>query len=550
MLVVAGLLPYALFDFLANFGGFEPGQPRAPVRVKLSGARVRLFAGVSCALVLLTASLFLALPRPPGGSLLGQVTRQSTAATGFSDRVELGTFNRIVNQGNIVMAVETDVPTYWRGKAFDRYSDGSWSESVDRDLNGPVFVKAAATNSITRKFKLFNMTLVNDQRLSAGSLVAARPLNAPWAMRTKALYATLHIPVAGTPPSQRAYSLTSTRERYIRPASLGTRRALFHDGTIASFEERELFLQLPSELPQRIRDLAGTVTLGRDSVAAKALAIEAYLEANYAYSRVNLAGGTQEPLEHFLFDARSGHCEYFATAMAILMRCAGVPSRVVAGFVPGTFVDGNYVVRLSDAHLWCEVHYPGKGWLIHDPSPGGEERLSTSRELGWFEQLQIKWYTHVLQYDGAAQHRLTLAVQALASRVFVRLAGSVTRALRYLWPLPLALLGLYLLRRAGLRWPAFRHPFSRRRRSPLERVRSHFGQYLREIARKGYRRSPGTTPNDLLVELARDGTPVVDEARLLTGLFYRARFGGQALTREDETSVKGAVAAVRRWARG
>src|SRR5207247_6617599 len=116
---------------------------------------------------------------------------------------------------------------------------------------------------------------------------------------------------------------------------------------------------------------------------------------------LNLTGKPgQDPLAHFLFETRAGHCEYFASAMAIMARTLGIPSREVNGFLPGEYNDlaGDYIVRASDAHSWVEVYFPGNGWQVFDPTPSSVETGGGFlRRLGLYaDWMEIKWNEWVI----------------------------------------------------------------------------------------------------------------------------------------------------------
>lgn len=107
-----------------------------------------------------------------------------------------------------------------------------------------------------------------------------------------------------------------------------------------------------------------------------AIAVQRYLHRNYAYNPdVNR---TAYPLDSFLFDQRQGYCQQFSGAMALMLRLVGIPSRVVAGFAPGTFdADrGVYTVHDTDAHSWVEVYFRGIGWVTFDPTPAAAPAIS------------------------------------------------------------------------------------------------------------------------------------------------------------------------------
>jgi transglutaminase-like putative cysteine protease len=134
---------------------------------------------------------------------------------------------------------------------------------------------------------------------------------------------------------------------------------------------RSRYLQLPRGLPRRVIDLAHTETEGQASAFDKASALESFLRDSFTYStHVPEVPQGRDWVDYFLFDSKQGYCDYFATAMTVLLRVEGVPARVASGFAPGDFDDasGSYIVRENHAHSWVEVYFPRYGWIIFEPS--------------------------------------------------------------------------------------------------------------------------------------------------------------------------------------
>src|SRR5205807_8220642 len=137
--------------------------------------------------------------------------------------------------------------------------------------------------------------------------------------------------------------------------------------------ESARYLELPANLDPRIAELAQNIIQrsgGRNGYEA-ARAIESHLRDHYGYS-LDLKAGGRDPLADFLFNVRAGHCEYFSTAMAVMLRTHGVAARVVNGFLPGEYNDAAsaFTVRQSDAHSWVEVYFPEtNSWVTFDPTP-------------------------------------------------------------------------------------------------------------------------------------------------------------------------------------
>ena len=130
------------------------------------------------------------------------------------------------------------------------------------------------------------------------------------------------------------------------------------------------YLKLPP-LDVRIAKLAEEITAAAPSNYEKAIALEHYLATHFGYTLELPNRVPHDPLANFLFERKHGHCEYFASSMAVMLRSLRIPSRIVTGFRGGEFNDltGQYVVRASDAHSWVEAYFPGSGWISFDPTP-------------------------------------------------------------------------------------------------------------------------------------------------------------------------------------
>ena len=135
------------------------------------------------------------------------------------------------------------------------------------------------------------------------------------------------------------------------------------------------YLGLPA-LDSRIPQLAKQITASADNNYDRAAALETYLRTHFGYSLQLSRTVPHDPLANFLFERKQGHCEYFASSMAVMLRTLGIPSRVVNGFRTGEFNDltSQYVVRASNAHSWVEAYFPGHGWVAFRSHSGGIDR--------------------------------------------------------------------------------------------------------------------------------------------------------------------------------
>ncbi|HLL83450.1 MAG TPA: transglutaminaseTgpA domain-containing protein, partial [Longimicrobium sp.] len=167
------------------------------------------------------------------------------------------------------------------------------------------------------------------------------------------------------------------------------------------------YLMLPP-VSRRMRRLADSLRTGTASRLEQVQAVERHLRG-FAYTLELPATRGETSLEHFLFRRRAGHCEYFSTAMAILLRAQGIPARNVTGFLGGEWNEGARYLRVTenDAHSWVEVWFPGAGWVPFDPTPPtrgdvvqpGFGSSWSGPFRFWFDGVEYRWYRWVIDYN-------------------------------------------------------------------------------------------------------------------------------------------------------
>ena len=127
---------------------------------------------------------------------------------------------------------------------------------------------------------------------------------------------------------------------------------------------------IPSDLPDSLIQFTNRITADADTPAAKAAAIQAYLRSSqFTYSTEPLPGSGYEALQNFLLRDRRGYCEQFASAMAMMARVVGIPSRVSVGFLPGELEQDAWRVSIRDMHAWPELYFANYGWVRFEPTP-------------------------------------------------------------------------------------------------------------------------------------------------------------------------------------
>jgi protein-glutamine gamma-glutamyltransferase len=259
----------------------------------------------------------------------------------------------------------------------------------------------------------------------------------------------------------------------------------------------------------------------------------------------------EDPLAHFLFDTKAGFCEYFATAMTVMLRTQGIPAREVNGFLPGEYNDvgGDYIVRASDAHSWVEAYFPGTGWLTFDPTPpSGDQTTGLLARLAlYLDWFQLTWNEWVINYDFSHQIVLARNVGQMSTdwkETWRRKLQHVQDTgmdhltewqrkhglLRFVFPV-LLVLSLALLRmnwvRAFFHWLGLvwlgRMPESQRANPQM--ASRLYAELLRLLERRGFVRREAQTPGEFAASLELQGgiAPAVQE---FTDLYVQSRFGG------------------------
>lgn len=183
------------------------------------------------------------------------------------------------------------------------------------------------------------------------------------------------------------------------------------------------FLQLPPELSSRVEELGRSVTDDLQGDFEKSKGVERYLKTNYRYTLNTVFRDWQHPVEEFLFDLKQGHCELFASSMAVMLRTLGIPSRVVTGYYAGRYnpVTGFYDVRDSDAHAWVEAYIDGYGWVTFEPTPSFQQsgqRRKYFFAADFFGYMEDRLRSFVMANPDTWQAKIMMAVIRMVSEIY------------------------------------------------------------------------------------------------------------------------------------
>jgi protein-glutamine gamma-glutamyltransferase len=364
------------------------------------------------------AALFFVMPRISAG-YLGGYSFGTDYSAGFSDHVQLGRIGEIQQSNAVVMHIQIEdddrgrYDLHWRGVSLSDFDGHTWSNPRDqfilsRQPDGGFGLPR--TENAPRSFAAVELAKQKVIRYR----VLMEPIGtnvfflAPWARSVRGDYRLLAADSGGAVydyDSQHAISRYEASSDIATPSAAELRKAARNDP--AQIAER--YLRLP-DLDPRVARLAQQVTSSAQNDYDRASTIENYLRTKFGYTLQLPQTTVKDPVANFLFERKQGHCEYFASSMAVMLRTLGIPSRVVNGFRSDEFNDisGSYVVRAKDAHAWVEAYFPGYGWQTFDPTPGGNvgSPEGWNRVALYIDALASFWRDWVISYDSSNQYTL------------------------------------------------------------------------------------------------------------------------------------------------
>jgi hypothetical protein len=293
--------------------------------------------------------------------------------------------------------------------------------------------------------------------------------------------------------------------------------------------DTELYLQVPAELDPRVPALAAQVLGSEKDPLRSAHKLEDHLKRAYHYS-LDLSDAP-DPLADFLFNRKAGHCEDFATALAILLRTQAIPTRVVIGFFGGERVGDQYVLRAGDAHAWTQVLIPGSGFVSVDATPEAHRAAQPWLALGWltplYEFLDMRWRAWVVDYSLKDQATIARSFLEPASTFHLKLPTPTWRWLGVVSCLVL-LIGSSII---GLGRPR------RARMQPVSALLKRLERALRRADLLLDQEDLEATTQRLLAQQH----PIAKQLAPITRRYLEARFGGHALRAGEATHLSSAL---------
>jgi transglutaminase-like putative cysteine protease len=502
----------------------------------------------------LALPLFLIAPRS-GAAALTRSGGPLQKFTGFSENVTLGQIGLLKQTDGIVMRVRVDETQplrdlRWRGVALDEFTGLAWRKSA----------QARQLDVITERGGFFKIDTTEALHRLTTQTFFLEPLESPVLFAAPRVVAFQgDLPYVRVDEEGSVQSRRHDFERLMYKALSDTnepRMDQLRNDLLPLPLPYYRYLQLPERLDPRIGPLATTIILHANASnrydAAKA--IESYLQREYGYSLDMKATGP-DPVADFLFNVKAGHCEYFASAMVVLLRTHGIASRLVNGFTAGEYNDaaGAYTVRQFNAHSWVEVYFPEtRSWVTFDPTPpiGRTEPVRTgftAQLQKYGEALELLWFQYVVGYDKQEQRSLATS---LHNRVFDygRMVSNMLDTIsRYLNGNGLAIAAVITAFALAVLLVFFGKRMWRWARAGLgnstadERALSNVQFYERLISlmeQRGVSRDKHLTPLEFANTLRSNDVMVITRA------YNRVRYGGQKLSAIERKEVERALFAL------
>lgn len=465
------------------------------------------FLVVITALTLLfTIIFFVSIPRVFSG-LWGKGHMNSIRTTGFSGKVDFGSFGDVKLDRTVVMRVEIDGhpgnPLYFRGMSLDYFDGTSWTNTFrekswiykrDDMFSISTFKKENATVQ-----KIYVEPMDNDVIFGLDNIVA---IEGGGKILLKDGTGSLFMPFKkGKRFNYTVYSIGD--------------KPIFHGN-------RDPYLQLPDGM-EKIQQFTYDIAGKEKNNLEKAKKIERYLRENYTYSlSVSRPPDGINPIEDFLFNTKKGYCEYYATAMVLMLRSLNIPSRITTGYAGGEINEyGDYlIVRQSDAHSWVEALIDDI-WIISDPTPSLSLNAPSTFTL-YLDLLRMQWYRYVIAFSFSDQKEMVrsfiLPLEEPAIPV-LRYRGSVRIAI-LLVAFSMVAFAIFIL-------------LKRQKQKRYDFISDQYVILRKTLIKKGTNISLSSTPSEVAQEASKCGA----DGRIheFIDLYEKRRFGGKIIRREELT---------------
>ncbi len=547
----------------------------------------KLVGLITFLMIILSSMFFYFVPRFSTQIFMGFGALKIQRLSGFSEDVNFMNPGTIQSDPSVVMRVKPMIggndakglsPLYMRGLSLETYTGRRWERghyssteayntemdhaqltkqfvSGDRRLFQKVILEPRGQNYLFGITYPYRIRFTSPRNVEVdeinGSVKLINPNEIPFAYQVVSL---LEPQNKKDPAEMNSDSIQSASRHDLKSLSK----------TMSDWRTRINSLQIPVGVnTERYKKLADEITQNRTTTYQKALAIQNYFITRYEYS---LSGNNEiapDHLDNFIFNSKKGHCEYFATAMAIILRSMGIPSRLAIGYCTDEWNPmGNYfTVREQHAHTWVEVLIENYGWMSFDPTPPsgiGTARTGLPKFAAFFsalDSMKFFWYRYVIDYSAEDQRllrgflknktsRMNLSLNAYFNKLFnslgIKLPKNQTFNLKIIIIfLILFIIFIFLLLALLSELKIFKWKVKLGFKSAKSKNTisiKFFKDILRLLKKYGYAKYPYETPAEFAERVIKK-YPALTSLESLISYYYQIRFNDKKINREEENHI-------------
>lgn len=455
----------------------------------------------------LTSLMFVILPRT-NFPLLNYLNREGKAMTGFTDNVRLGDVSSIQEDASIIFRANMeridDDFLYWRGVVMDYFNGGSWRAIEKTNMGKSSYIRG----------KIIKQTIYLEPYGNKYLPALDKPLSV--SLKDVKIYKDFTVSLSDNIEGRLKYDVFSFLSETINEADI----------------DRDRYLQLPEGISPDITALVKSLSSGKNNREAIEVFLNFFLRGDrFKYSIKNLPV-SEKPVEDFIFRYRYGNCEYFASAMAVMLRAAGIPARVVGGYKGGYYneVGRYYMVPQKNAHLWVEA-YPEDGyWIRLDPTPASIADFTLSSGRGFlfksilfFDSINFYWNALVINYDLKKQILLLTRLRSAVRNPKINLSIEKTDIINLAAVMSAGLLVVFLSYLL----------FFKRKKTFEEKIIERF---MKEAERNGYKKGKSEGLEEFASRI--QDTDLKERAQRFAVEFEKVYYKDKTLTKAELSSLK------------
>jgi transglutaminase-like putative cysteine protease len=531
---VMAVLAFRTLSRLAVLADFEDGPP---ARVLKAVPTPGLSAAAIVAGALLGAPLFFLLPRLHGPFALSPIRFEDGSATAVAtDRVELDSFGGAKRSGRVVLRLSIDPPVALpellrlREAVFTQYRNGVWTRSARavRERGDVTGVRLVTDDPLPSENQFARLS-IDENLFGSGFLFLP--------------YRASHVRVERGHP-------VLLPDGTVQVSS--SRATVRYEASVAKGQSRGAGRSAidPARVPPEVRDYAWQLTAGLTSPEEIADRIVSHFQQGFVYT-LDPPKGTGDPLVNFLLRSKAGHCEFFASAAAMMLAARGVPARLVTGSYGGEVgaFSETIVVRGTNLHAWVEAELDGSGFQVIDPTPPAGVPPTTSRVSWWRRlvtvgrEIEVFYDRRILGFDSGDQLQL--------SDTFRQSFSNATRSLKFWKGTPTGVfpggskVAVVLFGLAALGLIALRGIVRRPALSPATRA---YLALRRLLSRRVGRVGPGVAPVEVARLFEASAPASANDAHAVVAAYCENAFGGRPTDAATARELKERLRRLRRLA--